>query len=113
MANERARSLRKNATDAEHILWRRLREKKSHGYKFRRQHPIGRYIVDFACLDDGLVVELDGEQHAFGAQAAHDARRDAWLRREGYEVLRFWNEDVYKDCEGVAEKILYHLDARQ
>jgi very-short-patch-repair endonuclease len=95
----RARKLRSNLTDAESILWRHLRFRQIDGYKFRRQRPIGHYIVDFVCLEKKLVIEVDGGQH--NGEATYDARRDRWLRAQGYEVLRFWNDEVLTKIDGV------------
>ena len=80
-------------TDAEHRLWYNLRAHRLGGSKFKRQVPIGRYIVDFVCFDHKLIVEVDGGQHA---NSAADHRRDEWLCNEGYQVMRFWNDDVLK-----------------
>jgi very-short-patch-repair endonuclease len=82
-----ARALRKNPTEVERLLWRHLRFWQLDGYKFRRQQPLGSYIVDFACLEKRLVIELDGGQHT--EQADYDSARDAWLRAEGFLILRF------------------------
>ncbi len=106
MANERARSLRKNQTDAERILWRALKGRQLDGCRFRRQHPMGAYIVDFICLERRLIVELDGDQHGFPAHAVHDAKRDAWLQAKGYHVARFWNDEVYNNLDGVLNALL-------
>jgi very-short-patch-repair endonuclease len=100
---ERARQLRKNMTDAERFLWNRLRKKKLHGLRFRRQHPIGPYVVDFVCIETRLVIELDGGQHQ--EQVEKDIIRDKWLVRQGYQVLRFWNNQVFNETEPVLEKI--------
>ena len=100
----RARELRNNATDAERALWRQLRLWQLEGYKFRRQQPLGRFIVDFVCLEKRVVIELDGGQHA--EQKEYDAERDAWLRAEGFRVLRFWNNEVLKSIEVIKEEIL-------
>ncbi len=97
-----ARSLRKSSTDTETYLWRRLRNRQI-GWKFRRQQRIGKYVVDFACLDKKLIIELDGGQHAM--DPADDKIRDEWLRGEGYQVLRFWNSEVLSEIEGVLERI--------
>lgn len=105
---ERARALRGGMTDAEQLLWRKLRGRRFEGLKFRRQKPLGRYIVDFVCLERGLVIELDGGQHA--GQVAYDGRRDAWLRSEGFAVLRFWNHDVLRQSEIVLERIRLWLE---
>jgi len=100
-----SRDLRKNQTDAEIRLWRHLRGKQVEGLRFRRQHPIGRYIVDFVCLEKRLVLELDGGQHGEEEGQIKDNERDHWLRTEGYQVLRFWNNDVLTNLEGVMEMI--------
>ncbi len=100
---EHARGLRRNQTDAERTLWPRLRKRQLLGAKFRRQHQIGRYIVDFCCSHKKLIVELDGGQHADLACA--DAQRTAFLEREGYQVLRFWNHEVLANSDAVLEQI--------
>jgi very-short-patch-repair endonuclease len=79
-------------TNAEAILWRELRNRRLEGYKFRRQWAVGAYVADFVCLEGRLIVELDGEPHANDQQRAHDLTRDAWLRGQGFEVLRFSND---------------------
>ncbi|HEV8392443.1 MAG TPA: DUF559 domain-containing protein [Dongiaceae bacterium] len=103
MADEHARSLRKNMTDAERSLWRYLRLRQLDGHKFRRQVRIGPYIADFACLNQLIVIEVDGGQHADAR--AYDARRDDYMRGQGFRVLRFWNNDVLSNVEGVWEAI--------
>ena len=90
-------------TDAEHRLWYHLRGRRFGQRKFRRQVPLGDYIVDFLCEEARLVVELDGGQHA--SQHAYDDARTAWLNKRGYSVLRFWNNDVLGNTEGVLEEI--------
>jgi very-short-patch-repair endonuclease len=102
-----AKALRSNQTEAEQRLWYHLRAHRFMGLKFKRQKPIGRYIVDFVCLEHRLIIELDGGQHA--EQPAHDQRRDAWLRSRGYTVLRFWNIDVMQQMESVLEQIRLFL----
>jgi len=104
---EHARQLRKNPTDAERALWGKLRLWQLDGIKFRRQQPLGRYIVDFVCLEKRLVVEVDGGQHA--EDANYDSDRDAWLREQGFVILRFWNNDVLKNIEGVMTVIVEKL----
>lgn len=104
----RARALRNNPTEVESLLWRQLRMWQLDGYKFRRQQPIGNYIVDFVCLEKRLIVELDGGQHA--AQTNYDTERDAWLRGMGFLVLRFWNNDVIYNIEAVKDLILKALE---
>ena len=98
-----AKALRSNQTDAEQRLWYHLRAHRFMGLKFKRQKPIGRYIVDFVCLEHRLIIELDGGQHA--EQVAYDQERDEWLRSQGYTVLRFWNNDVMQNLEGMLEQI--------
>jgi very-short-patch-repair endonuclease len=99
----RARSLRAASTDAERRIWRSLRSRQVMGCKFRRQHPVGPYIVDFVFLERRLVIELDGSQHQQAIE--HDATRDALLRRRGFVVLRFWDNDVLNETQAVLEKI--------
>ncbi|MBM3524995.1 MAG: endonuclease domain-containing protein [Alphaproteobacteria bacterium] len=101
MANDFARAARKVPTDAERRLWWRLRARQL-GVKFRRQVPLGPYVVDFVCFEARLVVECDGGQHA---ESALDATRDAWFEREGYRVLRFWNHEVLRETDAVIERI--------
>ncbi|MBR0897136.1 endonuclease domain-containing protein [Bradyrhizobium tropiciagri] len=93
-----ARRLRANQTDAEIALWNRIRDRQIDGHKFARQVPIGSYICDFVCREKQLVIEVDGGQHA---EAAADVVRDRHLADEGYRVLRFWNNDVLGNIEGV------------
>jgi very-short-patch-repair endonuclease len=102
-----ARALRRNMTDAERKLWQHLRDRQTGSCKFRRQVPIGPYIVDFICFEKGLIVELDGGQHA--EQEEYDAERTKWLQSRGYRVLRFWNNDVMTDVEVVKEEIYRNL----
>ena len=108
MASQKARSLRQSSTDAERRLWKALRDRQLEDYKFRRQRPIGPFIADFVCLEHLLVIELDGSQHA---GSDYDAARTAWLQQHGWRVLRFWNNDVLLNIEGVAEAILKVLRA--
>jgi very-short-patch-repair endonuclease len=98
-----ARELRKNLTDSEGLLWKHLRLRQIGGYKFRRQHPIGNYIVDFVCLEKRLIVEVDGSQHT--EQSSYDSERDAWLNSQGYRVLRFWNNQIFNELDAVKERI--------
>ena len=100
-----ARSMRKQMTDAELKLWNALRAHRLMGLGFRRQYPFGRYILDFACPEHKLVVEVDGSQHG-EAQATYDAARTTALQADGWTVLRFWNDDVLNDIEGVCQHIL-------
>ena len=94
-----ARHLRKRLTDVESTLWYHLRGRRFEGIKFRRQYPVGRYIVDFICVGKQLIIELDGGQHALNPQSDHI--RDAWLTAQGYRILRFWNNDVIENLDGV------------
>ena len=107
MANRQARALRVTMTDAERRLWACLRGRRLVGYKFRRQHPLGRFIVDFACIEHRLMIEADGGQHS---ENEADERRTAWLQRRGWRVLRFWNNEILTNSEGVQEAILEALD---
>jgi len=107
---QRARRLRGDQTDAEGRLWRALRGRQLEAWKFRRQHAVGPYIADFVCLEAGLVLELDGGQHAEDAE--RDARRTAYLQGQGFRVLRFWNHDVLQNPEGVLEAVRAELAAR-
>ena len=107
MADQRARRLRRNPTDAEKKLWSLLRRKQLSGYRFRRQVPIGPYVVDFACLAAHLVIEVDGGQHAVSVDK--DRQRTAWLESRGYKVVRFWNNDVLGNPDGVLQTILRAL----
>jgi very-short-patch-repair endonuclease len=101
--NDYARELRNNATDAERLLWHYLRRRQLNGFKFRRQHPIGRYVCDFVCLEALVVIELDGSQHV--VHAPYDANRDAFLRSNGFRVLRFWKGDVLRQTHSIVETI--------
>ena len=98
-----ARELRKNATDCERHLWLHLRGHRLADFKFRRQQPLGPYIVDFVCFETRCIVEADGGQHS--EQAEYDNRRDDWLRSQGFTVLRFWNNDILNNIEGILEVI--------
>ena len=98
-----ARKLRNNPTEAEKKLWYFLRSYRIHGIKFRRQQPIGKYFVDFCCLDKKLIIELDGSQHL---NSRSDTIRDDWLKKEGFTVLRFWDNETLQNTEAVMEKIL-------
>ncbi|MEQ8404258.1 MAG: endonuclease domain-containing protein [Oceanicaulis sp.] len=104
-----ARALRRRMTDAETILWSRLRRGQLGGWKFRRQHPVGPYIADFACLDGGLIVEVDGATHSTPREIARDARRTAFLQAKGFEVYRAWNIDIYENLEGVLDGVIAAL----
>src|SRR6266566_1503032 len=100
-----ARRLRKNATYAEIKLWRHLRQVPLLGSHFRRQVPIGPYVADFACMAARLIIEVDGSQHGDTAVKVRDDSRTRWLEREGYRVLRFWNNELTQNIRGVLETI--------
>ncbi|MBS0506224.1 MAG: endonuclease domain-containing protein [Proteobacteria bacterium] len=103
-----SKTLRQNMTDAEQLLWRQLRAHRLDGQKFRRQQAIGPYIVDFVHFGARLIVEADGGQHA---DSPHDRARDAWLRGQGFAVLRFWNDDILLRTDAVLEAIWNALHA--
>jgi very-short-patch-repair endonuclease len=107
--NRYARPLRKGSTFAELRIWYFLRARRFEGHKFRRQHPIGKYIVDFCCLNERLVIELDGGQHA--DRQVYDEMRTRFLESQGFRVLRFWDDDVFKQTECVLEEIRKALKA--
>jgi very-short-patch-repair endonuclease len=100
-----AKDLRASATDCERKLWAILRGKQFAGLRFRRQHPLGPYIVDFYCSAAKLVIELDGGQHSTDENMAYDAARDGWLKSQGYRVLRFSNEDFLKHRDMIVEAV--------
>ncbi len=102
-----AKALRQQMTDAEQLLWRHLRGHRLKGHKFRRQQPLGPYVVDFVHFGARLIVEADGGQHN---ASAHDAVRDAWLRRQGFAVLRFWNNDILRQTDSVLQAIWLALE---
>jgi very-short-patch-repair endonuclease len=101
----RARNLRRSQTDAESKLWSQLRAHRLRSFKFRRQFPIREFIVDFCCRERRIVIELDGGQHGEPEGAASDARRTLALEAWGYRVIRFWNNEVLQNIDGVAEAI--------
>ncbi|MGP8050391.1 MAG: endonuclease domain-containing protein [Desulfobaccales bacterium] len=103
MSNQRAKALRKRLTDAEKLLWRHLRNREMGGWKFRRQFPVGPFIVDFICVEKNLVIEVDGGPHA--EKEEEDNRRSSYLNRMGYRVFRFWNNQVLQETEAVLEAI--------
>ena len=98
-----ARKLRSDLTDAEKYLWKYLRYKQFDGLRFRRQQPLGPYIVDFVNFEKRIIIEVDGGQHNENPQG--DIERDNWLKKHNFEVLRFWNNDVIENAEGVLEVI--------
>lgn len=103
-----ARQLRHQQTEVEQKLWFHLRNREFLNHKFRRQHPIGSYIVDFCCIEKRLIVELDGSQHL--AQQTKDAGRTHYLQSQGYRVIRFWDNEIFNQLDGVLETIRLTLD---
>jgi very-short-patch-repair endonuclease len=112
MTGGRPQELRRNQTDAERFLWSRLRNRALAGHKFRRQVRLGGFIVDFVCFERQLVVELDGGQHAECSHQIKDHARTAWLVSQGYRVLRFWNNEILDNIEGVLVTITEALHDR-
>ncbi len=104
---DRARKLRSEMTETERFVWAKLRNRRFAQFKFRRQVPLGKYIVDFICFDRRTIIELDGGQHTL--QREYDAQRTAWLESQGYCVVRFWNHDVLGDWETVEEEFWRRL----
>ena len=100
-----AKNLRKNDTDLEHKLWQAIRNRQINNCKFRRQHQIDNYIVDFICLEKQLIIELDGSQHVFEKNKKYDELRTKYLEKKGFKVLRFWNNEIFENFNGVLEKI--------
>ncbi len=100
-----AKSLRKEATDTEQLLWCHLKAKRFGGIKFRRQQPIGKYIVDFVSFEKKMIIELDGGQHTSKDERQKDCRRDECLQAQGYRILRFWDHEVLTSIEAVMEVI--------
>ena len=103
-----AKNLRKRATDTEQVLWQHLRAKRFTGLKFKRQQPIGPYIVDFVCFEKKIIIELDGGQHAQPEEMQSDSIRDQWFEAKGFKVLRFWDNEVLTNIRGVLEVIGTH-----
>jgi very-short-patch-repair endonuclease len=101
-----AKILRRDMTEAEDRLWQELRGRRLDGIKFRRQIPIGRFVADFVCADALLIIELDGSQHA---DSVHDRERDAELKRRGFRVVRFWNDDVLREMNSVCDTIIAYV----
>ena len=108
MSIARARALRRRQTEAERLLWSRLRNRRLNGWKFRRQHPIDRFVVDFVSLDAKLILELDGSGH--GMREVSDQNRTLVLESLGFRVQRYWNAEVQASLEAVLEDILSHLE---
>ncbi|MGY3882960.1 endonuclease domain-containing protein [Aeromonas veronii] len=108
-SNRVAKRLRRDATQAEQKLWQQLRNRRLTGLKFRRQMPIGPYVVDFICLEQGLIIEVDGSQHGTLANQMHDEARTAYLNQQGFRVIRVWNNDVLSRMEVVLAHIWLSL----
>lgn len=100
-STSRARLLRKNQTPQESKLWKLLRNRNFHGLKFKRQHPVGKYIVDFVCIDKKIIIEIDGGLHNTPDKIKTDTSRTLYLESEGYKVIRFWNNEIDNNFEGV------------
>jgi very-short-patch-repair endonuclease len=107
----KARELRRTPTEAEKALWKALRRDQL-GVSFRRQHPIGRYVLDFYCPSAGLAIEVDGGQHAAAQQKESDLRRDQWLSANGVRMRRFWNNEVLSNLQGVLQTIAMDLEKK-
>lgn len=106
---QRAREMRLDSTKAENMLWQEIRDRRLEGFKFRRQMPLQNYILDFVCFDAKLIIEVDGGQHA---ESRSDTIRDAFFRSQGFRILRFWNDDVTKNLDGVMLTIRDELRSR-
>ena len=104
-SNRVAKRLRRDATQAEQKMWQQLRNRRLAGLKFRRQMPIGPYVVDFICLEQGLVIEVDGSQHGTQTNQMHDEARTGYLNQQGFRVIRVWNNDVLSRMEVVLAHI--------
>lgn len=110
-ANKKAKQLRRDQTDAEKMLWGKLRDRRLKGYKFRRQVPIGPYIADFVCMEVRLIVEVDDGQHV--DQVARDQEREKFLRGESYKTVRYWNNEVLGNLDGVLTTLTLTLSLRE
>jgi len=106
-----AKKLRRESTPAENLLWNHLRDRQFHGFKFKRQAPIGIYIVDLVCFAEKLIIELDGGHHAEERERIKDQGRTDWLENEGFQIIRFWNDEVINNTEGVGMEIYRILKA--
>jgi len=111
-STERARQLRQVETWAEKLMWRWLRDRRFNGYKFRRQHPLGDFYLDFFCEEADLNIELDGSQHGFPAQRKHDLEREKYLASLGIKTLRFWNSHLRRNAQSIRDTIFYELQRR-
>jgi very-short-patch-repair endonuclease len=108
----RSRLLRKKQTWAEKLVWTWLRDRRFTGYKFRRQHPLGAYCLDFFCEEASLNIELDGLQHGFPGQRKHDVEREKFLQSQSIKTLRFWNSHLRRNSQSVRDTIFKELQAR-
>jgi len=106
---EFARGLRNNMTEAESKLWSYIRGKTLDGYRFRRQHPIAPYVVDFICLSETLIIEVDGATHGDAHEIQYDAARTEFLKSQGWRIARYGNEEIYKNIDDVMDDIYAHL----
>ena len=106
--NDVARKLRKNSTEQERKMWKLLRNRQFYGLKFKRQFPIGEYVVDFICIEKMLIIEIDGGQHNEPEYIEKDNRRTEYLKSRGYKVIRFWNSDINENIEGVYTTLLQY-----
>jgi very-short-patch-repair endonuclease len=113
VTKDRAKALRREMSLPEVLLWRALKGRKLEGLHFRRQHPIGPYVLDFYCETVRLAVEVDGGSHGFGDRPMRDERRDAWLRRQGIDTLRLSASLVLRDVDDAVRTIVGHLESRQ
>jgi len=109
---KRARQLRQQERWAEKLMWRWLRDRRFSRYKFRRQHPVGDYVLDFFCEEAELNIELDGSQHGRPDQQEHDERREQFLKSRGIKTLRFWNSRLRRDAQNIRDTIFNELQAR-
>jgi very-short-patch-repair endonuclease len=107
-----ARQFRKKETWAEKLVWRWLRARRFNGYKFRRQHPIGNYYLDFFCEEAELAIELDGSQHGYPDKQNHDAEREKFLKSRGIKTLRFWNSHLRSNSQNIRDTIFNELQKR-
>ena len=105
-----ARIFRKNSTEHERILWNLLKNRQFHNLKFKRQHPVGDYIVDFICKEAKIIIELDGGQHNEPVNISKDSVRTEFLENKGYKVLRFWNYEIHDNMVGVLERVEQELN---
>jgi very-short-patch-repair endonuclease len=109
---EQARRLRQTETWAEKLMWRWLRDRRFNSYKFRRQHPVGDYYLDFFCEDAELAIELDGSRHGYPDKQDHDAEREKFLKSRGIKVLRFWNSHLRRNTRSIRDTIFNELQER-